>query len=79
MELHRLPAAARQSYQEFIRSTDLSAGVYRLRVGDQDLQQPHEEDELYYVLEGRARFTSGDSTVHVEVGHALFVKSGEPA
>lgn len=78
MEAHHIPSAERHSYQELIRSKDLSVGVYRLRVGDADSQQPHREDELYYVLEGRARFTSGGRIVDVEPGVCLFVPSGEP-
>ena len=65
-------------YQEFIRSKHLSVGVYRLEPGSQDLQQPHAEDELYYVIAGRARFTSGDSTVDAIAGQCLFVPAGEP-
>jgi mannose-6-phosphate isomerase-like protein (cupin superfamily) len=78
MEFHRLPSPTRQSYQEFIRSTDLTVGVYRLRRGDADPQQPHGEDELYYVIEGRARFTSLNTSVDVKRGGCLFLKSGEP-
>ena len=78
MESHRIPPQGDQLYQEFVRSRDLSVGVYRLKPGMTDSQQPHNEDELYYVLGGRARFTSGDATVKVETGLCLFVRAGEP-
>lgn len=32
--------------QEFVRSKDLSVGVYKLDPGMTDSQQPHREDEL---------------------------------
>ena len=33
----------------------MSCGVYVLRAGEDDLQQPHNEDEIYYVVNGVAR------------------------
>lgn len=78
MEIHRIPPPGNRIYQEFVRAKDLSVGVYRLDAGSADLQQPHGEDELYYILAGRARFTSGDRTVDVDAGLCLFVPAGEP-
>jgi mannose-6-phosphate isomerase-like protein (cupin superfamily) len=78
MDVHRIPPVSNRLYQEFVRSTDLSVGVYRLEPGSIDAQQPHNEDELYYVLSGRARFTSGQETVDVEPGLCVFVPAGEP-
>ena len=78
MRAFSIPAASRHSYEEFIRSADLSVGVYRLAVGAVDAQQPHTEDEVYYVIAGRAKFTSGGETVDVAPRHCLFVPAGEP-
>ena len=54
MEIHHLPALAEQNktYLEFLRTRDLSAGVYRLPAGALDSQQPHEEEEIYFVTSG---------------------------
>lgn len=46
MESHHIPPQSDRLYQEFVRSRDLSVGVYRLDPGSADLQQPHGEDEL---------------------------------
>jgi mannose-6-phosphate isomerase-like protein (cupin superfamily) len=78
MKVDRIPAPGNRLYQEFVRSADLSVGVYRLEPGSIDAQQPHNEDELYYVLSGRARFTSGQETVNVEPGLCLFIRADEP-
>jgi len=78
VEIHSIPPPALSLYQEFIRSKKLSVGVYRLEAGALDAQQPHTEDEIYYVLSGRAKFTSGTRTADVEAGACLFVPSGEP-
>ena len=42
-------------YHEFLRVPDLSAGLYLLSAGAVDPQQPHTEDEVYYVISGRGQ------------------------
>ena len=69
-------AAREQSgrlYHEFLRVPALSAGVYQLAAGADDPQQPHTEDELYYVVTGRARIHVGDEDAPVEAGSLVFV------
>ena len=46
-------------YLEFLRLPAMSAGVYVLAAGASDPQKPHHEDELYYVVRGRARMQIG--------------------
>jgi mannose-6-phosphate isomerase-like protein (cupin superfamily) len=60
-------------YHEFLRVTDLSAGVYHLEVGAEDPQSPHGEDEIYIVVRGQARFQAGTSDAEVGPGSVLFV------
>jgi hypothetical protein len=38
-----------QRWREFLRVPSLSMGLYRLRAGQADEQQPHTEDEVYVV------------------------------
>lgn len=63
-------------YHEFLRSPRLSGGLYRLPAGARDLQGPHLEDELYLVLEGRARLKSGNTEEEVRPGKVLFIPAG---
>ena len=77
MKALSIPPAGVKLYEEFIRTNDLSVGVYRLEAGAVDSQQSHREDELYYVLKGRAKFTSGERSVDVRPGLCLFVPSNE--
>ena len=72
-----IPSKRDQRYEEFIRSPDLSVGVYRLGVGEIDQQRPHAEDEVYYVISGRAKFTGGGQTVDVAPQLCLFVPANE--
>ncbi len=49
-------------YHEFLRVPALSCGIYSLPAGSKDLQGPHDEDEVYYVLSGRGRPRVGDDS-----------------
>lgn len=68
--------ASSKAYLEFLRSQSLSLGLYVLRAGQQDLQKPHTEDEVYYVMEGRARFKANGEDWLVQSGSVLFVEAG---
>ena len=60
-------------YREFLRVPSMSAGVYVLAAGATDPQSPHREDEMYYVVRGRARFRAGDEDREIAPGDVLFV------
>lgn len=60
-------------YHEFLRVPSMSAGLYVLAAGATDLQQPHREDEIYYVIRGRGRFRAGDEDREISAGSVLFV------
>jgi mannose-6-phosphate isomerase-like protein (cupin superfamily) len=70
-------AAAGKLYTEFLRVPALSCGVYALAAGAEDQQSPHGEDEIYYVVRGRARFritdAAGTREHAVAAGDVLFV------
>jgi mannose-6-phosphate isomerase-like protein (cupin superfamily) len=70
--------AAGQRYREFLCVADLSAGLYVVEAGATDPQSPHTEDELYYVVSGRARITVGDETRDVTAGSLVFVGASVP-
>lgn len=65
-------------YAEFIRTPDLSIGLYILPRDGTDHQSPHYEDEAYHVMSGRARFTAGDQEREVAAGDTLFVPARLP-
>jgi quercetin dioxygenase-like cupin family protein len=62
-----------KSYREFLRVPAMSAGLYVLAVGAMDKQKPHREDEIYYVIRGRARFEAGSEDRDVSAGDVIFV------
>jgi mannose-6-phosphate isomerase-like protein (cupin superfamily) len=63
-------------YFEFLRVPALSAGVYVLPAGNADPQFPHQEDEMYYVVRGRARMRAGSEEQIVSEGSIIFVAAG---
>jgi mannose-6-phosphate isomerase-like protein (cupin superfamily) len=75
--LERARAQAAKLYQEFLRVPAMSAGIYVLPAGAADPQKPHHEDELYYVVRGRARMkikgAGGDQDREVNTGSVIFV------
>jgi mannose-6-phosphate isomerase-like protein (cupin superfamily) len=60
-------------YEIVHESPGLEIGVYVLVAPEPDRQQPHEDDEVYYVLEGRGTLDVEGETVELEEGHAVFV------
>src|SRR5690242_20412590 len=66
----------KKSYYEFLRSDSLSMGVYELPAGGIDPQQPHTEDEIYYVLAGRAQIRVGKEDRPVGPGSIISVRAG---
>ena len=68
-------------YLEFLRVPALSTGLYVLPKEGQDQQTPHQQDEIYYVVSGRARMkiTRDDQPPEdrlVVGGTVIFVEAG---
>jgi mannose-6-phosphate isomerase-like protein (cupin superfamily) len=62
-------------YLEFLNVPALSCGLYSLAAGSKDMQAPHDEDEVYFVLEGKARMHLGNEEREVTPGSLLYVKA----
>ncbi len=65
-----------ERYLEFFRADSMSLGLYVLNVDETDPQQPHTEDEIYYVASGRARLQVGEEERDVQPGSIVFVGAG---
>jgi len=66
-------AESGKQYREFLRVPAMSAGVYVVAAGGTDSQKPHHEDEIYYVIRGRARFEADKEDREVSAGSVIFV------
>lgn len=62
-------------YLEFLNVPSLSCGLYSLAAGSKDMQAPHDEDEVYFVLQGKARMKLGDQERVVAPGSLLYVSA----
>jgi mannose-6-phosphate isomerase-like protein (cupin superfamily) len=65
-------------YHEFLRRESLSLGLYVLPAGGVDPQQPHDEDEVYYIVSGQGQIDVGDETQPVQPGSIVFVAAHVP-
>jgi mannose-6-phosphate isomerase-like protein (cupin superfamily) len=61
-------------YHEPFTHGTMRLGLYAPR--DHDPQEPHGQDELYFVHAGTGCFICGESTQSFEPGDALFVPAG---
>jgi len=62
-----------KDYLQFLKVPSMRMGVYALAAGAEDKQSPHEEDEVYYVLKGRATIRVDADDHPVEPGSLVFV------
>lgn len=63
-------------FGEFLRAPGLSLSVAVWAAGAVDDQEPHLEDEVYYVASGRARLRVGLDDREVAPGSVVYVPAG---
>jgi mannose-6-phosphate isomerase-like protein (cupin superfamily) len=64
-------------FLEYLRMPGLTSAVYYLPAGAKDMQAPHLEDEIYYVLSGKAALKVGEEEKQVGPGSILYVRATE--
>jgi len=67
-------ADSNKLYFEFLKVLDLSMGLYVLPVGGMDPQSPHTEDEVYYVVSGKAQILVAEENREVQTGSIIYVE-----
>src|SRR6476469_9886304 len=68
--------AEQGGYEVVHTSPGLELGVYVLVAPEPDRQQPHEDDEVYVVLEGRGTLEVEGELIDLHQGQAAFVPAG---
>lgn len=63
-------------YEIVHESAGVEIGVYVLVAPEPDRQQPHDDDEVYIVLEGHGTLEIEGSSVDLHPGNAVFVPAG---
>jgi len=71
-------AASTGGYEIVHESPGVEVGVYVLVAPEPDRQQPHEDDEIYVVLEGRGVLNVEGEEFPLTEGDAIFVPAGAP-
>ena len=69
-------AAAGGGYEVVHSSPGIEMGVYVLVAPEPDRQQPHEDDEVYVVLDGDGVLEIEGEPVELREGHGVFVPAG---
>jgi mannose-6-phosphate isomerase-like protein (cupin superfamily) len=69
---------AQRAYHEFLRVPALSCGIYVVPAGGHDPQQPHGQDEIYYVLGGEGAIRVGDEVRPLQPGSLVYVPAEVP-
>ncbi len=67
--------ASGEAWSEFLRSPALSMGIYGLAAGADDPQEPHAEDEVYYIVSGRGILRVEGADRPVRKGSIVFVEA----
>ncbi|MCB9437164.1 MAG: cupin domain-containing protein [Anaerolineales bacterium] len=65
-------------YHEFLRVPAMSLGLYILPAHSTDPQQPHNEDEVYYVVSGRGMIEVAGENQSVQSGTIVYVPAHAP-
>ena len=63
-----------ERYHEFFKAKRLSVGLYVLKAGETDLQSPHTEDEIYYIVSGAGTIEIDGEHREVSAGSVIYVE-----
>ncbi|MBT8485541.1 MAG: cupin domain-containing protein [Phycisphaerales bacterium] len=72
-ELLARRTTSKRSYLQFLNEPTLSMGIYHLPKNGVDKQSPHEEDEVYSVISGKAVLEVDEERTPVGPGDVCFV------
>jgi mannose-6-phosphate isomerase-like protein (cupin superfamily) len=65
-------------FHTFINKENLAAGVLRLAPGEKDTQEPHDSDEIYYIIKGDGFLSVDKKDYPVSEGMAYYVAKKIP-
>lgn len=65
-------------FHTFLNKENIAAGILRLGPGDEDTQEPHESDEVYYVVKGDGFLTINGKDYPISEGMSYYVAKKVP-
>ena len=60
-------------FHTFLDNESLAAGILSLKPGEEDTQEPHTSDEIYYILEGNGYLKINKKDYKISPGMAYYV------
>lgn len=75
-ELLDQQAASGKPWLPFLKVPSLYCGMYVLKAGADDPQNPHQDDEVYYIESGRGKIRVNGEDHEAAPGGIIFVKAG---
>ena len=70
------PPGGLGGYRELIRVPALAVGRFIAAPGHEDTQEPHTEDEIYFITAGEAHLIVGTEECRVQPGSIAYVPAG---
>ena len=65
-------------FQTFINKESLATGVIFLKPDQKDTQEPHDSDEIYYILDGNGFLQINDKSHRIKKEEIYFVAKDVP-
>lgn len=77
-ELEAKRDESKRPWLQFLNVDSMYLGVYSLAAGAKDGQQPHAQDEIYFVQEGKAKISIDGEDFELKPGSVVFVPAHLP-
>ncbi len=65
-------------FQTFLNRQNIAAGVLVLAPGEEDTQEPHDDDEVYYVIRGDGYIRIQNKDYEISEGKIYYVQKQVP-
>jgi len=65
-------------FHTFLNKENIAAGILRLGPGEKDTQEPHESDEVYYIVKGDGFLTIDGKDYSISEGMSYYVSKKIP-
>ena len=71
--LDEIKKSKNEYFRTFINKQSLTAGILFLKPGEEDTQEPHQSDEIYYIIRGNGYLKINNKDYRVSEGKVFFV------
>ena len=66
--------AQKEEFRRILETRNIALGIWKIEVGESDFQTPHERDEVYIILSGKAKLKIEEKIFEVSPNKIFFVK-----